>query len=143
MIESYGGQGSKYVEVPRLKYLVVQKHGTKYQKEWTWIPLMLLIGFLKIPSIDQQPPKIQGKSTWKYPLVLCHHCNRAYIIKHLGWTIQHPHLPSDHLRTSWNNCISRTWLSIDAWTIHDVRIFQLNSATYRDKISAPFFSCLS
>jgi len=77
MIESYGGQGSKYVEVPRLKYLVVQKYGTKYQKEWTWIPLMLLIGFLKIPSIDQQPPKIQGKSTWKYPLVLYNYCNRA------------------------------------------------------------------
>jgi len=33
LTESYGGQGSKYLEVPRLKYPVVQKCGTKYQKE--------------------------------------------------------------------------------------------------------------
>ena len=32
LIESYGGQGRKYLEVPRLKYLVVQKCGTKYQR---------------------------------------------------------------------------------------------------------------
>ena len=32
LIESYGGQGKKYLEVPRLKYLVVQKYGTKYIK---------------------------------------------------------------------------------------------------------------
>ena len=31
--ESYGGQGRKYMKVPRLKYLVVQKCETKYQKE--------------------------------------------------------------------------------------------------------------
>ena len=73
VIESYSGQGRKYMEIPRIKYLVVQKCGTKYQKEWNQIPLTLLIGFLKIPSIDQQPRKIQGK----YPLVLYNHCNRA------------------------------------------------------------------
>ena len=27
----YGDQSRKYLEVPRLKYLVVQKYGTKYQ----------------------------------------------------------------------------------------------------------------
>ena len=32
LIESYGGQGTKYLKVPRLKYLVVQKYATKYQK---------------------------------------------------------------------------------------------------------------
>jgi hypothetical protein len=42
----------------------------------TIIPLTLLIGFLKIPSIDQWPQKIQGESTWKYPLILYNHCNK-------------------------------------------------------------------
>ena len=32
--ESYGGQDRKYVEVLKLKYLVVQKCETKYKKEW-------------------------------------------------------------------------------------------------------------
>ena len=33
LTEWYGGQGRKYLKVPRLKYLVVQKCVTKYQKE--------------------------------------------------------------------------------------------------------------
>ena len=37
LIESYGGQGSKYLKIPRLKYLVVQKYEAKYQKEWDQI----------------------------------------------------------------------------------------------------------
>ena len=32
LTESYGGQGMKYLKVHRLKYLLVQKCGTKYQK---------------------------------------------------------------------------------------------------------------
>ena len=32
LTESYDGQDRKYLEVPRLNYLVVQKYGTKYQK---------------------------------------------------------------------------------------------------------------
>ena len=32
LTESHGGQDSKYLEVPTLNYLVVQKCGTKYQK---------------------------------------------------------------------------------------------------------------
>ena len=32
LTESYGGQGRKYLKVPKLKYLVVQKCETKYQK---------------------------------------------------------------------------------------------------------------
>ena len=31
-VQSYGGQDRKYIEVPKLKYLVVQKCGTNYQK---------------------------------------------------------------------------------------------------------------
>jgi len=29
LIKSYGGQGRKYLEVPKLKYMAVQKCGTK------------------------------------------------------------------------------------------------------------------
>ena len=32
LIKSYDDQGRKYLEISRLKYLVVQKYGTKYQK---------------------------------------------------------------------------------------------------------------
>ena len=32
LIKSYDGEGMKYPEVPRIKYLVVPKYGTKYQK---------------------------------------------------------------------------------------------------------------
>jgi len=32
LIESYGGEGRKYLEIPRIKYLVLPKYGTKYQK---------------------------------------------------------------------------------------------------------------
>ena len=32
LIKSYGGEGKKYLEVPRIKYLVLLKYGTKYQK---------------------------------------------------------------------------------------------------------------
>ena len=32
MIKSYGGESRKYPEVPRIKYLVLPKYGTKYQK---------------------------------------------------------------------------------------------------------------
>ena len=32
LTELHGGQDSKYLEVPTLKYLVVQKYGLKYQK---------------------------------------------------------------------------------------------------------------
>ena len=32
LTESYGGQGRKYLKVPKLKYMLVQKCGTKYQK---------------------------------------------------------------------------------------------------------------
>ena len=32
LTESYGGQGRKYIQVPKLKYLVVQKCRTKFQK---------------------------------------------------------------------------------------------------------------
>jgi len=30
LIKSYGGGGRKYLEVPRIKYLVLPKYGTKY-----------------------------------------------------------------------------------------------------------------
>ena len=32
LIKSYGSEGKKYLEVPRVKYLVLPKYGTKYQK---------------------------------------------------------------------------------------------------------------
>ena len=32
LTESYGDQGMKYLKVPKLKYLMVQKYKTKYQK---------------------------------------------------------------------------------------------------------------
>ena len=32
MIKSYGGECRKYPEVPRIKYLVLPKCGTKYKK---------------------------------------------------------------------------------------------------------------
>jgi len=32
LIKSYGGEGRKYPEVPRVKNLVLPKCGTKYQK---------------------------------------------------------------------------------------------------------------
>ena len=65
------------------------------------------------------------------------------IIQHLGWTRQCPYLPLDHLRTSWNKCIARAWLSIDAWTMLNVRIFQLSIiATCSGKINAAFSSFL-
>ena len=32
LIKSYGGEGKKYLEVHRIKYLVLLKYGTKYQK---------------------------------------------------------------------------------------------------------------
>ena len=32
LIKTYGGEGRKYPEVPRVKYLVLPKCGTKYQK---------------------------------------------------------------------------------------------------------------
>ena len=32
LIKSYGGESRKYPEVPRIKYLVLPKYGTKYQK---------------------------------------------------------------------------------------------------------------
>ena len=32
LIKSYGGEGRKYTEVPRVKYLILPKCGTKYQK---------------------------------------------------------------------------------------------------------------
>jgi len=32
LIKSYDGEGMKYPEVSRIKYLVVPKYGTKYQK---------------------------------------------------------------------------------------------------------------
>ena len=32
LTESYGGQGMKYLKVPKLKYLMVQKYKTKYKK---------------------------------------------------------------------------------------------------------------
>jgi len=32
LIKSYGGEGRKYPEVPRVNYLVLPKCGTKYQK---------------------------------------------------------------------------------------------------------------
>jgi len=32
MIKSYDGEGRKYPEVPRVKYMVLPKCGTKYQK---------------------------------------------------------------------------------------------------------------
>jgi len=32
LIKAYGGEGSKYPEVPRVKYLILTKCGTKYQK---------------------------------------------------------------------------------------------------------------
>jgi len=61
LIESYGGQGRKYLRVSRLKYLylVVQKYGTKYQKKWLNTNLIRFF-------IDQQLKKLEGKSTWKY-----------------------------------------------------------------------------
>ena len=31
-IKSYGGEGRKYPEIPRVKYLILTKCGTKYQK---------------------------------------------------------------------------------------------------------------
>jgi len=32
MIKSYDGEGRKYPEIPRVKYMVLPKCGTKYQK---------------------------------------------------------------------------------------------------------------
>ena len=32
LIKSYGGEGRKYPEVPSVKYLILPKCGTKYQK---------------------------------------------------------------------------------------------------------------
>ena len=32
LIKSYGDEGRKYLEVPRIKYLVLPKYRTKYQK---------------------------------------------------------------------------------------------------------------
>ena len=32
LIKSYGGEDRKYLEVPKIKYLVLPKYGTKYQK---------------------------------------------------------------------------------------------------------------
>jgi len=32
MIKSYGGEGRKYPEVHKIKYLVLPKYGIKYQK---------------------------------------------------------------------------------------------------------------
>ena len=32
MIKFYGGEGRKYPEVPRIKYVVLLKCGTKYKK---------------------------------------------------------------------------------------------------------------
>ena len=32
LIKSYGSEGRKYPEVPRIKYLVLPKYETKYQK---------------------------------------------------------------------------------------------------------------
>ena len=32
LIKSYGSEGRKYPEVYRIKYLVLSKYGTKYQK---------------------------------------------------------------------------------------------------------------
>jgi len=32
LIKSYGGEGRKYPEVHRVKYLILTKCGTKYQK---------------------------------------------------------------------------------------------------------------
>jgi len=32
LIKFYGGEDMKYPEIPRLKYMVLPKYGTKYQK---------------------------------------------------------------------------------------------------------------
>ena len=32
LIKFYGGEGRQFLEVPRIKYLVLPKCGTKYQK---------------------------------------------------------------------------------------------------------------
>ena len=32
LVKSYGGEGRKYPEVPIVKYMVLSKYGTKYQK---------------------------------------------------------------------------------------------------------------
>ena len=32
LIKSYGGEGRKYPKVPRVKYVILPKYGTKYQK---------------------------------------------------------------------------------------------------------------
>ena len=40
LIKSCGGEGRKYLEVPRIKYLVLPKCGTKYQKVGSSINLI-------------------------------------------------------------------------------------------------------
>ena len=34
LVKSYGGEDRKYPEVPRVKYLILTKCGTKYEKWW-------------------------------------------------------------------------------------------------------------
>ena len=58
LIKSYGAEGRKYPEVPRVKYLLLPKCGTKYKNSGTkyWFNLIF---------IDQRPEKIQGNKYLK------------------------------------------------------------------------------
>ena len=59
LTESYVGQDRKYLELPRLKYLVLQKYGTKYQKLGPNTNLIF--------SIDQWLEKISRQKYLKVP----------------------------------------------------------------------------